>query len=287
MQNTAHRLMLGDKSSRRAAVCADEAVVSWNTSSASTFVVHFHALEQKPTHAHAQFVCAAGSANKLSVELELSPSAQFGKHPLLLRMKCSYQAAVSPMVLVLGAVLVTFTKDKDFKAKKPASSSYMILLVRSTVNASSRSFLSLPGQIPPSIHVEPIPSQSATSSSSSAPNSARALSTSLPGLGTASPTHGSASQSNSPRTARANESGGMQNPILSLVHLNKRELTRKCELDNSLTFQSLVHALVKFPDREEDLEAYIGTMPMWSSAKDVKAEKKDVCFWWLKTGFAR
>jgi hypothetical protein len=70
------------------------------------------------------------------------------------------------------------------------------------------------------------------------------------------------------------ESSGVQfsNPVLSLVHAPAevgRKLVRKCELDENLEFSSLIIALIKYPDREDDLAAFVNTVPLWSDAVEV------------------
>lgn len=152
-QNAAHALLLQQSKKTkesRAAVWLEQGVLVWNGSGAADFVVRVHALKQKASHARALFVPAAGAAGKLNVEIELGPNgALFGKQPLQVKLRCSYSAPVSPMVMVLGAVLLSFGREKDLKAKKPAPlSSYFVLLCRSVVNTTSRSFLSLQSAAP-------------------------------------------------------------------------------------------------------------------------------------------
>jgi hypothetical protein len=205
------------------------------------------------------------------------------------QLKCSYSSPVSPMILVLGSVLMTFGREKDFKTKKPISCSYLLLLSRSTPDTSSRSFQNLSDHLPPVVN---LPASSLPSSSSVSPHSRLSGSlpalpagaSSAPGSSTSSPrsarlssvSSNSNSNSEPVLTARSNDSSAMQNPILGLVHAGKRELTRKCELDNNLAFGKLIHALVKYPDRQDDRDAYIGTMPMWSSAREARKERDEI-----------
>lgn len=68
------------------------------------------------------------------------------------------------------------------------------------------------------------------------------------------------------------EEPGVQfsNPVLTMVHADSgRKLVRKCELDDNLEFSALVVALIKYPDREDDLAAFVNTVPLWSDAVSV------------------
>ncbi len=260
-QHLAHRAISAKKLG--AAVRVDPSVLLWTSSSEHTFAVDLRSLRQKPVHVDASFVPAPAAAGKVAVQLE-GGGVVFGKHGHALSVACSFQAAVPPAVLVLGGIWLSFTLEKDRKAKKPPSSSFLVLLVRTPPDVLSKSFAALPlsptPHHPPSISAPPTPGGGDGGSRSRSASQA-----STPQVGSAPSTQ--------PSSANASPRGSLVgvNPLLGLVHAGKRELTRKCSLDGNLPYAHLVECLVKYPDREDDLAAFVNTMPMWSSAKDVLA----------------
>ncbi len=250
LQHKAHRAIRAKKAG--AAVRVDRTVLVWTSSSEHTFTVHLRSLGQKPTYMDASFVPVLEASNKVAVTVE-GGGAVFGKHVHALTIRTSFSLAVPPAVLVLGGIWLSFTLEKDRRAKKPPSSSYLVVLTRTAPDVSSKSFASLP-----------VLNISAPSISINDGGRSRSNSSAITPVGSAPNTQPS-STSSSPRNSQS------VNPLLGLVHAGKRELTRKCSLDGNLPYAHLVESLVKYPDREDDLVAFVNTMPMWSSAKDVLA----------------
>ncbi len=255
-QHLAHRAISAKKLG--AAVRVNFSVLVWTSSSDQTFSLDLRSLRQKPVYVDASFISAPAAVNKLTVVIE-GTGVVFAKHSHVLRVHASFQAAVSPLVLVLGGVWLSFTLEKDRKARKPPSSSFLVLLVRTPPDVFSKSFAALPmTNGPRSGPASPSPGRSGSET-----NTPR----------TSAPNSRPSSASSSPRNLHA------INPLLELVHSDKRELTRKCALDGNLPYAQLIECLVKYPDREDDLAAFVNTMPMWSSARDVLTflQQDDAC----------
>lgn len=279
-QHQMHRFIRAKKLG--AAVRVSPAVLMWTGSSETTFNVVVRSLGNKPMYCEASFLPASGAGNnKLSVEIEGVVGVLFGKGPLTVTVRCRYNAVVAPVVLMLGAVILSFTLEKDKKTKKVPSSSFVVLLTRTPPDVKSKSFMSLPlsfggsGSLPPALFVLensgiPISSVASASTASSPSNSGQVTPVSarsttgsgvLPSVSARKDSQGVVNSSL--------ESMPIVNPLLGLVHAGKRELTRKCSLDASLPYPRLIEALIKYPDREDDLMAFVNTIPMWSSAKEV------------------
>ncbi len=248
-QHLAHRAICVKKSG--ASVRVDNSVLVWSTVSEHSFSLELRSLGQKPVFVDANFVPAVATEGKLSVTID-GRGVVFNKHPHTLSVATSFLAEVAPPILVLGGVWLCFTSEKDRKAKKPPTSNFLVLLVRTPPDVRSKSFAALP-----------IASSSSPSSPSLSADgrSHSASETTTPRV--SAPNTRPSSASSSPRNLHN------VNPLLELVHPGKRELTRKCSLDGNLPYAHLIECLIKYPDREDDLAAFVNTMPMWSSAKDV------------------